>query len=68
MLVFRGVVLTFQILDEPGVYTLETPDGSRSFAINLDPLESKTTALEDVTLQKLGCRLASHSPKPFDRW
>jgi hypothetical protein len=50
----------------PGIYALETPDGSGSFAINVDPLESKTTALEDVTLQKLGCRLASHSPKPFD--
>lgn len=56
----------FSDTSQPGVYTLETPDGSGTFAINLDPLESKTTALEDVTLQKLGCRLASHSPKPFD--
>ena len=39
---------------QPGVYTVDTPDGPRSFAVNLDPLESKTAALEDVTLQKLG--------------
>jgi hypothetical protein len=52
---------------QPGVYTVDTPDGSRSFAINVDPLESKTATLEDVTLQKLGCRLASHSPKPLDQ-
>jgi hypothetical protein len=51
----------------PGIYTVETPEGSLPFAINLDPLESKTAALEDVTLEKLGCRLASHSPKPLDQ-
>ena len=51
----------------PGVYAVDTADGSRSFAVNLDPRESKTAALEDVTLEKLGCRLASHSPKPFDQ-
>jgi Aerotolerance regulator N-terminal/von Willebrand factor type A domain len=57
----------FSDTGEPGVYTVDTPDGSRSFAINLDPLESKTAVLEDVTLQKLGCRLASQSPKPLNR-
>jgi aerotolerance regulator-like protein/VWA domain-containing protein len=62
----RGDVF-FSDTREPGVYTVDTPEGSRSFAINLDPLESKTAALEDVTLEKLGCRLASHSPKPLDR-
>jgi hypothetical protein len=51
----------------PGVYTLDTADGSRSFAVNLDPLESKTAAIEDVTLEKLGCRLASHAPKALDQ-
>ncbi len=56
----------FSDTGDPGVYTLDTPDGSRSFAINLDPLESKTAALEDVTLEKWGCRLASHSPKPLN--
>ena len=57
----------FSDTGRPGVYTVDTPEGSRSFAVNLDPLESKTAALEDVTLEKLGCRLASHSPKPFDQ-
>ncbi len=56
----------FSDTGDPGVYTVEDPDGSRSFAINLDPLESKTTALEDVTLQKWGCRLASQAPKPLN--
>jgi hypothetical protein len=56
----------FSDTGEPGVYTVDTPDGSRSFAINLDPLESKTATLEDVTLEKWGCRLASHSPKPLN--
>ena len=56
----------FSDTGQPGVYTVETPEGSRSFAINLDPLESKTAALEDVTLENWGCRLASHSPKPLN--
>jgi hypothetical protein len=57
----------FSDTGEPGVYTVDTPEGSRSFAINLDPLESKTTALEDVTLQGWGVHLASHSPKPLNQ-
>jgi hypothetical protein len=56
----------FSDTGEPGVSTVEEPEGSRSFAINLDPLESKTAALEDVTLQKWGCRLASQAPKPLN--
>ena len=31
---------------QPGVYAVDTPDGSRSFAVNLDPLESKTAPLQ----------------------
>jgi Aerotolerance regulator N-terminal/von Willebrand factor type A domain len=58
---------SFSDTGAPGIYSVDTPDGSRSFAINLDPLESKTAALEDVTLEKLGCRLASHAPKPFNQ-
>ena len=45
--------------DQPGVYTIDSPLGSRPFAVNLDPLESKTTPLNVETLEQLGCRLAS---------
>lgn len=49
--------------DAPGVYTVEAPTGSRSFAVNLDPLESRTTPLGVETLEQLGCRLASGPAK-----
>ena len=42
------------------------PTGRASFAVNLDPLESKTAPLHVETLEQFGCRLASHSPKPLD--
>jgi hypothetical protein len=45
--------------DEPGVYTIDSPLGSRSFAVNLGPLESKTSPLNVETLEQLGCRLAA---------
>ena len=35
------------------------PDGPRSFAVNLDPAESKTSPLHVETLEQFGCRLAS---------
>jgi hypothetical protein len=53
----------FAETDEPGVYTIDTPAGARSFAVNLDPMESKTSRLHVETLEQLGCRLASHSRK-----
>ena len=64
--IFVAAIHSFEDTDQPGVYTVDTPDGAHSFAINVDPLESKTAALEFVTLEKLGCRLADHSPKPLD--
>jgi hypothetical protein len=51
---------------QPGLYTVDTADGPRSFAVNLDPLESKTAPLEVETLEQLGCRMASYSPKPLN--
>ena len=54
--------------DQPGVYTIDSPLGSRSFAVNLDPLESKTTPLNVETLEQLGCRLAANpSREVLDR-
>jgi hypothetical protein len=49
----------FTDTDQPGVYTVETPRGPRSFAVNLDPAESRTSPLESDTLEQFGCRLAS---------
>ena len=48
----------------PGVYTISLADGgSRSFAVNLDPLESKTSPMGVETLEKLGVRLATGPAK-----
>jgi Aerotolerance regulator N-terminal/von Willebrand factor type A domain len=50
----------------PGIYTVESADGARSFAVNLDPLESKTSPLHVETLEQFGCRLADHAAKRLD--
>jgi len=50
---------SFDGTDQPGVYLVETANGSRAFAVNLDPLESKTTPLAVETLEKLGIHLSS---------
>jgi hypothetical protein len=57
----------FAETDQPGVYTIDTPTGARSFAVNLDPGESKTSPLHDTTLEQFGCRLANPSRKAIDR-
>lgn len=57
----------FAETDQPGVFTVDTPGGARSFAVNLDPMESKTVPLQVETLEQLGCRLASHIPKSVDQ-
>ena len=56
----------FSDTGQPGLYTVDTALGPRSFAVNLDPLESKTAPLQLETLEQLGCRMASYSPKPFN--
>ncbi len=53
----------FSETDEPGVYTIDSPVGAQSFAVNLDPLESKTSTLPKETLEQFGCRLATGSTK-----
>jgi hypothetical protein len=57
----------FSATDAPGVYTLETPDGNRSFTVNLDPMEGKTAALHVETLEQLGCHVASPTGRQTDR-
>jgi hypothetical protein len=52
---------------QPGVYTIEMPGGPRSFAVNLDPAESKTAPLQVETLEQFGCRLASPEREAAER-
>jgi Aerotolerance regulator N-terminal len=49
----------FDQTDEPGIYTIDTADGPRSFVVDLDPTESKTSPLPVETLEQFGCRLAN---------
>jgi hypothetical protein len=48
----------FDAADTPGVYELRAGPDPRPFAVNLDPLESRTAPLAVETLERLGCRLA----------
>ena len=57
----------FDETDQPGLYTLNTPAGASSFAVNLDPLESKTAPLPVETIEQFGVRLVNHSRKDIDR-
>jgi hypothetical protein len=45
--------------DRPGLYSIDTADGPQGFAVNLDPAESRTSALPVESLEQLGCRLVS---------
>ena len=47
------------LADQPGLYRVDSPSGSRAIAVNLDPLESRTTPLAVETLERLGCRLST---------
>jgi hypothetical protein len=51
----------FDDTDQPGVYTIDTAAGARSFAVNLDPAESKTSPIHVETLEQLGCRLVKRA-------
>jgi hypothetical protein len=56
---------TFSDTDTPGVYTIDSgvdPTApARTFAVNLDALESKTSPLHVETLEQFGCKLANNS-------
>jgi hypothetical protein len=58
---------TFAETDEPGVYAVDSPAGSRAFAVNLDPLETKISPLPKETLEQFGCRLARASRQQTER-
>jgi hypothetical protein len=43
--------------DAPGVYSIASGEDEERFAVNLDPLESRTSAVGAETLEQFGCRL-----------
>jgi hypothetical protein len=47
----------FATTDEPGVYSITSGDDEERFAVNLDPLESRTSVVGAETLEQFGCRL-----------
>jgi hypothetical protein len=47
--------------DQPGVYTVEGAAAPATFAVNIDPAESRTSPLAAEALEQLGCRLADRS-------
>jgi hypothetical protein len=53
----------FDATDLPGVYTLELPGGPLSFAVNLDPLESKTNPMGAESIEQRGVHLAQKAKK-----
>jgi hypothetical protein len=48
---------SFAQTDEPGVYTIDSPSGTRRFAINLPPSESRTDPLPVEELERVGVSL-----------
>jgi hypothetical protein len=57
----------FDQADEPGLYTIDAAGGPRSFVVNLDPAESRTSPLNVETLEQYGCRLAKEAREKVDR-
>jgi hypothetical protein len=47
----------FEATEQPGVYSIVTAGVPRQFAVNLDPLESRTAPVTVETLEQLGCQL-----------
>jgi len=51
----------FVATEMPGVYLLTGGSMAQRFAVNLDPLESRTSAVGAETLEQFGCRLVGAS-------
>jgi hypothetical protein len=47
----------FIATDMPGIYSIAGGNLEERFAVNLDPLESRTSAVAAETLEQFGCRL-----------
>lgn len=52
---------SFNATEEPGIYTLKTPQGDRSFAVNLASSESNTHPMETVELEQLHVQLGTQA-------
>jgi hypothetical protein len=48
----------FMETNVPGVYSFETTDGPRAFAVNLSPAEGRTDPMEAAALEQLGVQMA----------
>jgi hypothetical protein len=60
---------SFEGTDQPGIYKVLGDTGGKpsfAFAVNLDPLESKTSPLSLETLEQFGCRLANQKARDVD--
>jgi hypothetical protein len=58
---------SFSGTDRPGIYVVEGGETPRGFAVNLDPLEGRTTPLEPEAFEKLGAKLAKAGSPELDR-
>jgi hypothetical protein len=47
----------FEATAQPGIYLLESGTGAKTYAVNLDPAESRTAPLGSEELERLGVRL-----------
>jgi len=56
-------VSSFSATEEPGIYTLATPEGNRPFAVNLAKSESRTKPLEKEALENLRVQLGTQAPR-----
>lgn len=53
---------SFTGADQPGIYTVHTAAGSQRFAVNLDPIESRTAPLPVEELERLRVPLKTEEP------
>ncbi len=53
---------TFSETDAPGVYELRLADATGRFAVNIDPAESRTAALDEADLERFGLLLGAEPP------
>ncbi len=60
---------SFDGTDQPGIYQVLGDTGGKpsfAFAVNVDPLESKTSPLSLETLEQFGCRLTNQKAGDID--
>jgi len=58
---------SFSQTDEPGIYTIESADESRLFAVNVSAKESRTAPMPVEDIEKLGVLLDEGKAVPSER-